>query len=159
MKKKEKYIIDCYGFGQRLRKLRKNQGLTQTELAKKIGYKTSVSISNIESGRTPPDITILAKIAACLDADLHWLVLGKPSPLAVKFAEQLRPCVGLYVSKLSDEIKGLRKKLIELNINKHYRGDNKQKEAGRLSENLIKKQKEVDTISEVFVKIFSNISP
>lgn len=63
-------------FGARLRKLRKNKGLSQTDFAKKIGYRRSGSISNIENNKTPPDIHVLIKIAKILDIDLHWLITG-----------------------------------------------------------------------------------
>lgn len=48
---------------------RLSRGLTQTELAKKIGTKQS-AISRLESGQYNPTIGILRKIAEALDADL-----------------------------------------------------------------------------------------
>lgn len=69
-------------FGERLRFLRKKRGLSQGELAKKIGYKGSNAISKIESDSLPPNIQVLNKIAEALDDDLHWLITGKPAPSA-----------------------------------------------------------------------------
>ena len=78
--KNVKNFTENSSFGSRLRKLRKDKGLSQEELAKKIGYKRSGSISNIESDKTPPDILTLAKLTDVLSADLHWLITGQPSP-------------------------------------------------------------------------------
>jgi len=67
-------------FGGRLRNLRKNKGLSQIDLSKLLNYKTSASVSNIESEKTPPDIHFLVKIAEIFKADLHWLITGNPAP-------------------------------------------------------------------------------
>jgi len=41
-------------FGQKLRQLRKQKGLTQQQLARKLGYKTNSYISDVESGHFIP---------------------------------------------------------------------------------------------------------
>lgn len=54
---------------------RLNRGLTQAELAKKIGTKQS-AISRLESGQHNPTLGILRKIAEALDADLKISLHG-----------------------------------------------------------------------------------
>jgi transcriptional regulator with XRE-family HTH domain len=67
-------------FGERLRNLRKSQCLSQIEMAKLLNFKTSVSVSNIESNKTPPDLQTLIKIGEIFKTDLHWLITGNPTP-------------------------------------------------------------------------------
>lgn len=63
-------------FPENLRKLRKEKGLSQGELAKILGYKGSNSISNLESGKSTPDLDTLCNIADYFKIDLHWLITG-----------------------------------------------------------------------------------
>lgn len=63
-----------------MRELRKNFGLSQREFAKKIGYKNSASISNIESGKCPVDVVILTKLSELGEVDYNWLLTGKRLP-------------------------------------------------------------------------------
>ena len=67
-------------FGDRLRNLRKDKGLTQTELANKLGFKHNGPVSNIENNKISPDIDTLIKIAEIFNADLHWLITGTLPP-------------------------------------------------------------------------------
>jgi transcriptional regulator with XRE-family HTH domain len=54
-------------FGQKLRKLRIEKGLTQQQLADRLGYKTNSYISDVESGHFIPSRDELKKIAMALD--------------------------------------------------------------------------------------------
>jgi transcriptional regulator with XRE-family HTH domain len=60
-------------FGQKLRQLRIEKGLTQQELAERLGYKTNSYISDVESGRFIPSREKLKKIARALDVPLKVL--------------------------------------------------------------------------------------
>ena len=51
---------------------RKRKGLTQEELAQKIGTKQS-AIARVESGNANPTIAFLEKLASALDSDLTIL--------------------------------------------------------------------------------------
>jgi len=53
-------------FGQKLRRLREKKGLTQQQLAEKLGYVTNSYISDVESGRFIPSKDKLRKIAKAL---------------------------------------------------------------------------------------------
>lgn len=55
-----------------LRKARISKGLTQQELAKKIGLSRS-ALSNIELGRHTPQLSIAKKLAKELDASIEEL--------------------------------------------------------------------------------------
>ena len=52
--------------GDRVRECRIKKGMTQTELAEKLGYKSKSSITHIESGRDIPR-GMVAELAAILD--------------------------------------------------------------------------------------------
>lgn len=129
MKKIKKNISPNKAFGQRLRAARKEAGLSQVEFAEKLGYKRNVSISNIESGRTPPSAPILAKTADILKVDLHWLITGKSSPEALKCEEDLKAAIykiSAYVSRsLADyiDLKITRQKELDEELQKQARGE------------------------------------
>ncbi|MHC4460913.1 MAG: helix-turn-helix domain-containing protein [Planctomycetota bacterium] len=129
MQKKRKILPRDKEFGQRLRKLRKGQGLSQTKLAQKLGYKTSVSVSKIESGITPPDVRVLAKIAKLLSADLHWLITGRPSPRFSEFIDLLKPYVETYITQLSEKIRSLECEAAGLEIAHIFRGEDNRLDA------------------------------
>lgn len=53
-------------FGQKLRKIREGRGITQQELAEKLGYVTNSYVSDTESGHFIPSWEKLKKIAKAL---------------------------------------------------------------------------------------------
>lgn len=65
-------------FGMRLRKLRRENGETQPELAKLLGLSRS-AVSMYESGEREPKYELLTAIAAHYDVDLDYL-LGRERP-------------------------------------------------------------------------------
>jgi len=80
--KTAKTSLEAETIGDRLRKLRTENGLSQGELAEKLGYKKGGSISNIEIDKNPIDTQALRKLADLFDADIHWLVTGENAPAA-----------------------------------------------------------------------------
>ena len=58
--------MDYYKIGQKIRKFRKAQGISQEELAEKIGISTT-HMSHIETGNTKLSLPVFIKIAAVLD--------------------------------------------------------------------------------------------
>jgi len=99
-------------FGARLRALRKYKGLSQADLGEKLGYNQGVSISNIESDKTRPEISALQKIAEALDADLHWLITGK----RIEALKVLQPVAVSYLIEQNGKIYDLKKEQAELEI-------------------------------------------
>jgi transcriptional regulator with XRE-family HTH domain len=53
-------------FGQKLRKLREEKGMSQHELAKRLGYQTNSYVSDMEQGKFIPSLEKLKKIAKVL---------------------------------------------------------------------------------------------
>jgi len=109
---------------------RKKARISQVEFAKNLGYKRNVSISNIESGRTPPSVPTLAKMADILKVDLHWLITGKPSPMALKYQKDFEIVIyklAAYVSRsLADclQSKAVRQEELNEELEKQTRGEN-----------------------------------
>ena len=65
-------------FGENLKKLRKRSGLTQRQLAEKIGAKHN-SISNWETGQNEPDTETIQKLCACLSVTANDLLGSEQS--------------------------------------------------------------------------------
>jgi transcriptional regulator with XRE-family HTH domain len=66
------FIGDMH-FGRKLKQLRIQKGLTQQELAERLGYKTNSYISDVESGHFIPSKDKLKKIARALDVPFKVL--------------------------------------------------------------------------------------
>ena len=60
-------------FGEKLKNLRTNKGLSQTELADRLFVDRS-TIARWENGSRMPDAAMLIKIAECLDVDIKVLI-------------------------------------------------------------------------------------
>ena len=67
------------GFSERLSSLRKSAGLTQAELAKKLGISKS-AVSMYECGNREPELELLEKMADCFQVDMNVL-LGRSDAL------------------------------------------------------------------------------
>lgn len=66
------------GFASRLRKLREARGLTQKELAERIGLEV-VQVSRYERGQYLPNAETLVGLGRVLQLDLNLLLLGEAS--------------------------------------------------------------------------------
>jgi transcriptional regulator with XRE-family HTH domain len=62
---------------ERIKKIRKQNGLSQIELGERIGVSQQV-ITNYERGIREPNIETLLKIAGALDVSLETLIADKP---------------------------------------------------------------------------------
>lgn len=60
-------------FAERLKNLRKEKGLSQTELAKALNL-TQRKISYLETGQFEPDLTILWKISDYFEVSIDFLI-------------------------------------------------------------------------------------
>jgi transcriptional regulator with XRE-family HTH domain len=80
-------------FGQKLRQLRIRKGLTQQQLAEKLGYVTNSYVSDVESGHFIPSRERLKKIAKALDVPFKeiedMLFESKLEALGIKEPELL----------------------------------------------------------------------
>lgn len=61
-------------FGSRLKQARKAAGLTQRELAERVGFKTYNSIAQYERGLNDPSLPTLFRIATELKCSADWLL-------------------------------------------------------------------------------------
>lgn len=75
-------------FGEHLRAHRASQGLTQDELAAKVGLKRS-SIANMEAGRQSPPLVVALDIATVLGTPLGALIGEIDDPIANQMVEVL----------------------------------------------------------------------
>lgn len=64
--------------GEKIRQQREAKGMTQLELAQKIGYTTTGAVSLIESGKRDISIDKVREIAKALDVTPHWLMGWSP---------------------------------------------------------------------------------
>ena len=62
-------------FGKRIKKIRKDNKLTQVELAKEVGLH-QIQLSNYENGIRKPNDDHAGKIAAVLNTDVDYLLYG-----------------------------------------------------------------------------------
>ena len=96
-------------FSSRLKKIRLDAGLNQTDFARKIGFSSHVSISKFELGLAFPSTDVLWKIASEFQVDLHWLITGNAAPesslehkMFIEFTELLCRYINSEVSRLLD---------------------------------------------------------
>jgi len=64
--------------GKNIRQLRIQKDMTQDELAERL-FVTRQTISNYETGRSRPDVEMLAKIAEVLETDANTVLYGPPA--------------------------------------------------------------------------------
>ncbi|SMO74869.1 Helix-turn-helix [Balnearium lithotrophicum] len=62
--------------GERLKYLRKSLGLTQEELAQKLGI-SMMTLRRYESNKSQPDAEVLTKLLKLFHVNLNWLLTGK----------------------------------------------------------------------------------
>lgn len=76
-------------FGKRVRKRRIELGLSQEELAKRLGYSSRSTINKIENGTNDVVQTKVVDFAKALDTTIAYLMAWDETPIAVK--DQLVP--------------------------------------------------------------------
>ena len=79
--------------GQRVKKLRMEKGLTQTELAEKLGYKSKSSVAHIENGRDIPRSMVVA-LSDILDTTPAYLMGWedeKPNAQIISASDNILP--------------------------------------------------------------------
>ncbi len=70
--------MDYYKIGQAIRRFRKAQGLSQEELAEKVGISTT-HMSHIETGNTKLSLPVLVRLAEVLDVQTDSILFAQPS--------------------------------------------------------------------------------
>ena len=69
--------------GKNIKTLRTKKDMTQDELAEKL-FVTRQTVSNYETGRSRPDVDMLAKIAEVLEIDANTVIYGPPAEISKK---------------------------------------------------------------------------
>ncbi|MBQ2854766.1 MAG: helix-turn-helix transcriptional regulator [Oscillospiraceae bacterium] len=69
--------------GKNIKLLRIQQNMTQEGLAEKL-FVTRQTVSNYETGRSRPDVEMLARIAEVLDTDANTVLYGPPAEISKK---------------------------------------------------------------------------
>lgn len=72
--------------GKRIREAREASGLSQRDLAEKLGYESATAISYIESGERKVSVVDLEKIAAILHKDIRYFIGQEESQVDVRVA-------------------------------------------------------------------------
>lgn len=67
--------LDMIGIGERIKKRRKELGLSQIDIYEKCDI-TSGALSKIENGKTIPSIISFYKLSVVLECDMNWLATG-----------------------------------------------------------------------------------
>lgn len=70
--------------GQRIKLKREERGLSQLELAKKVGYETKGAVSMVEAGKRELPIEKLCEIAKVLNVSPNWLLGWAEDPILIK---------------------------------------------------------------------------
>jgi transcriptional regulator with XRE-family HTH domain len=74
--KNQPKCVECDKFGERLRQLRKNEGLVQKEFGDSLGVSLA-TITRLERGVFKPQGDFLAKLAMTYECDIRWLLTGQ----------------------------------------------------------------------------------
>ena len=84
--------------GRNIREQRMKKGLSQEELAEKL-YVTRQTISNYETGKSNPDVEMLARIAEELDIDIQLLIYGETKKRDMKQIRTAAELTGLKIKE------------------------------------------------------------
>ena len=79
--------------GKKIREARETAGLSQRELADKLGFESSTAVSYMESGERKVSVVDLEKISKLLDKDIRFFIGQEGEQLNVRVA--LRAETGL----------------------------------------------------------------
>lgn len=113
--------MDYYKIGQKIRKYRKNCGLSQEELAEKVGISTT-HLSHIETGNTKLSLSVFVEIAYVLSVSTDELLYDAPNTSSVikkEIIDILDTCSVRDFYILKDVIRATKQSLDKYANNKH----------------------------------------
>lgn len=103
--------MDYYAIGQRIRKIRKARGLSQEELAEKVGISTT-HMSHIETGNTKLSLPVFVDLAEALevrtDELLYDIASAQRSVSIDSISETLDQCSTAQLKIIADTVKTLK---------------------------------------------------
>ncbi len=104
--------MDYYKIGQRIRKIRKACGLSQEELAEKVGISVT-HMSHIETGNTKLSLPVLVDISKILQVSTDELLYDKPYSDKTQIKQEISSLIDSCSEKeakiLIETIKSLKK--------------------------------------------------
>jgi len=74
---KEEIIKNFSTLGGRLRQIRKDMGLSQEQLAQKLGFSANTLVCKFERDKAIPTLETILKLKKLADIDLNWLLTGQ----------------------------------------------------------------------------------
>ena len=96
--------MDYYAIGQRIRKYRKAQGLSQEALAERVDISTT-HMSHIETGNTKLSLQVFVDIAKSLEVQTDDLLFDSPSIRETLYSELedvLESCSTMQIRIITD---------------------------------------------------------
>lgn len=106
--------MDYYLIGQKIRKYRKAQSLSQEALAEKIGISTT-HMSHIETGNTKLSLSVLVQLATVLNVSTDDILFDRPSAsenvLTDMLVNMLEGCDAQKLSIIIDVVQSLQSSL------------------------------------------------
>jgi transcriptional regulator with XRE-family HTH domain len=102
---------------ERIKKLRTDNNLTQSELAEKVGL-TYVQIGRYEKGKSNPSSDVLQKLASVLGTSTDYLMNGKTEQVEAQLIDKELIKQFQEVEKLNPEEKHLVKTFLDAFITK-----------------------------------------
>lgn len=107
--------MDYYQIGQRVRKYRKAQGLSQEELAARVGISVT-HMSHIETGNTKLSLPVLVELACALGVqsdDLLFDCGSERSRVLAELSDTLERCTSQQLRILTDIVKAAKISLVK----------------------------------------------
>lgn len=100
--------MDYYEIGQRIRKFRRARGLSQEQLAERVGISIT-HMSHIETGNTKLSLSVFVDIASALEVQADALLYDQPrdsiSTAANEIGEVLEKCSAAQARILAEVVK------------------------------------------------------
>lgn len=99
--------MDYYKIGQRIRKVRKAQGLSQEQLAERVGISVT-HMSHIETGNTKLSLAVFVRLARSLDIQTDDLLQDLKSGKTVAentIMDVLETCTTQQIRIIADVVK------------------------------------------------------
>ena len=90
--------MDYYAIGQRIRKIRRSQRLSQEQVAERIGISTT-HMSHIETGNTKLSLPVLVDVAAMLGVSTDTLLFDAPASQRAEANESIKAVLESCTSK------------------------------------------------------------
>ncbi len=103
-------------FGKRLRRLRKNAGLSQYELAGQIGFRSEKSIRRLEGGVYLPTVETRVRLATVFGITVDDLMGGDVLTGTAEVVRRLKPYVIAHIATIGRKTQELQDQILSLRL-------------------------------------------